>query len=153
MNLRPGDKAPELCLPCSNGETINLADFLGRDVILFSFPAAMSGSCTIEVRNFQSELARCEANGFALFGISPDSVEKLQEFCELEGLTFPIFSDPTKEALTNWDLMIDKVKEGKTVKGVHRAIVVIDKDGLIKEVIPNVDPAEISNLLKSHLGF
>lgn len=94
MNLRPGVKSPDLCLPCSSGETINLTHFLGRDVILFSFPAAMSASCTIEVRNFQNELSKLEANGYAVLGISPDSVEKLQEFCELEGLTFPIFSDP-----------------------------------------------------------
>ena len=153
MNLRPGDKAPDLCLPCSSGETINLTDFLGRDLILFSFPAAMSASCTIEVRNFQNELSKLEANGYAVFGISPDSVEKLQEFCELEGLTFPIFSDPSKEALTSWDLMVDKVKDGKTVKGVHRAIIIIGKDGLIREVIANVDSAEISNLLKSHLNL
>jgi peroxiredoxin len=49
--------------------------------------------------------------------------------------------------------MIDKVKDGKTVKGVHRAIIVVGKDGLIREAIANVDSAEVSNLLKSHLDF
>jgi len=140
-------------LPCSSGKIINLSDFLGQDVILFSFPAAMSASCTIEVRNFQNELPKLEANGYAVFGISPDSVQKLQEFCELEGLSFPILSDPSKEALTSLDLMVDKVKDGKTVKGVHRAIIVVGKDGLIREVIANVDSAEIGNLLKSHLDY
>ena len=153
MNLRPGDNAPDLCLPSSNGSIINLSEYVERDVILFSFPAAMSASCTIEVQTFQNLLSEFEEHGYAVLGISPDSVEKLQEFSKLEGLSFPILSDPSKEALAKWDLLVDKVKDGKTVKGVNRAVVVISKGGIIGEVFSSVDPAEIGNNLKSHLKF
>lgn len=109
----------------------------------------MSASCTIEVHTFQDLLPELERDGYSVLGISPDSIEKLQEFSKLEGLTFPIFSDPSKEALAKWDLLVDKVKDGKTVKGVNRAVEVIGKDGIINEVFTSVDPVEIGNVIKS----
>jgi thioredoxin-dependent peroxiredoxin len=42
--LKTGDKAPDFTLPSSDGDTIHLADFIGKStVVLAFFPAAFTG--------------------------------------------------------------------------------------------------------------
>jgi peroxiredoxin Q/BCP len=38
--LKPGDKAPDFRLPTDNGNQISLADYRGKNVILYFFPKA-----------------------------------------------------------------------------------------------------------------
>lgn len=38
--MQVNDKAPDFTLPDENGNTIRLADFRGKDVVLFFYPKA-----------------------------------------------------------------------------------------------------------------
>lgn len=39
----PGDTAPPFSLPASTGQTVSLADFQGKTVVLAFFPKAFTG--------------------------------------------------------------------------------------------------------------
>ena len=46
--LSPGDPAPDFTLPDADGKQVSLADYRGRRVIVYFYPAAMTPGCTKE---------------------------------------------------------------------------------------------------------
>ena len=40
--IQEGEKAPEFRLPADNGKQVALADFRGKNVVLFFFPKALT---------------------------------------------------------------------------------------------------------------
>lgn len=40
--LKVGERAPEFSLPADDGKQVTLADFRGKNVVLFFFPKAMT---------------------------------------------------------------------------------------------------------------
>src|SRR5689334_5139152 len=94
--LSPGDKAPEFTLPDSTGKPVSLADFRGRKVVVYFYPAASTPGCTKQACDFRDNLAELNDAGFEVLGISPDKPAKLAKFAQEEGLTFPLLSDPDR---------------------------------------------------------
>jgi peroxiredoxin Q/BCP len=136
--LQVGDKAPAFSLPDADGNNIALADFKGRKVIVYFYPAASTPGCTKQACDFRDSLAELNGAGLAVLGISPDKPEKLAKFRDSEELTFPLLSDPDKAVLTAWGAFGEKKMYGKTVQGVIRSTFVVDEDGKIEVAQYNV---------------
>ncbi len=129
--LSVGDKAPGFTLPAADGSTVSLADYAGRKVIVYFYPAAATPGCTKQACDFRDSLSELGDAGIDVVGISPDKPAKLASFVEKEGLTFPLLSDPDKEVLTAWGAFGEKKMYGKTVTGVIRSTFLVDEDGRI----------------------
>ena len=97
--LAPGDKAPAFSLPDADGKKVSLADFKGRRVIVYFYPAASTPGCTKQACDFRDNLHELYEAGIDVVGISPDKPEKLAKFRDAEGLTFPLLSDPERKVL------------------------------------------------------
>ena len=138
MTLSPGDAAPPFTLLDDAGASVSLADFAGRRVILFAYPAAMTPGCTKEACDFRDSLGRLQGAGFAVLGISPDKPEKLARFRERDNLTYPLLSDPDKAVLTAYGAYGEKKLYGKVVTGVIRSTFVISPSGTIEHAFRNV---------------
>ena len=136
--LQSGDPAPAFSLPSQDGSIVSLADYVGRKLILFAYPAAMTPGCTKEACDFRNALTPLEQAGYAIVGISPDTPEKLTRFTEAESLTYPLLSDPDKEILTAYGAYGTKKLYGKEVVGVIRSTFVIDEQGVIELARYNV---------------
>ncbi|TFV59715.1 thioredoxin-dependent thiol peroxidase [Mycobacterium sp. PS03-16] len=136
--LEVGDTAPALRLPDADGNTVDLADYRGRKVIVYFYPAASTPGCTKQACDFRDSLAELNGAGLDVIGVSPDKPAKLAKFRDAEGLTFPLLSDPAKETLTAWGAFGEKTMYGKTVQGVIRSTFVVDEDGTIAEAQYNV---------------
>ncbi|MGB3481952.1 MAG: thioredoxin-dependent thiol peroxidase [Mycobacterium sp.] len=136
--LQVGDQAPAFSLPDADGNTVNLADFKGRKVIVYFYPAASTPGCTKQACDFRDSLAPLNDAGLAVVGISPDKPEKLAKFRDTEELTFPLLSDPSKEVLTAWGAFGEKKLYGKIVQGVIRSTFVVDEQGKIEVAQYNV---------------
>ena len=54
--LQPGDPAPAFSLPSQDGSIVSLADYSGRKLILFAYPAAMTPGCTTQACDFRDAL-------------------------------------------------------------------------------------------------
>ena len=80
--LSPGDTAPEFTLTDDHGEQVALSDLLGRKVIVYFYPAAMTPGCTKQACDFSDSLDELKAAGYEVLGISPDKPEKLARFRE-----------------------------------------------------------------------
>ena len=151
--LSVGDQAPELALSSSNGERVNLVDFQGQRVIVYFYPAAMTPGCTTEACDFRDSLSELNSAGYKVIGVSPDSVEKLVEFANQESLTFLLCSDTEKTVLTSWGAFGEKIKDGKTVLGVIRSIVVVGPEGTVELAQYDIKPDGAVTALRSALGI
>jgi thioredoxin-dependent peroxiredoxin len=129
--LSPGDTAPEFTLVDDTGADVALADFLGRKVIVYFYPAAMTPGCTKQACDFTDSLDSLQAAGYEVIGISPDKPEKLAKFRAKESLTITLLSDPDKAVLEQYGAYGEKKLYGKTVEGVIRSTVVVDEDGKV----------------------
>ena len=151
--LSPGDPAPAFTLPDADGSPVSLADFAGRRVVVYFYPAAGTPGCTAQACDFRDELAGFEGAGFAVVGISPDPVAELARFRDAEGLTFPLLSDPDREVLTAYGAYGEKQLYGKTVTGVIRTTVVVDEQGLVRSASYGVRAKGHVAKLKRDLGL
>ncbi|CCK64705.1 thioredoxin-dependent thiol peroxidase [Mycobacterium canetti] len=129
--LALGDKAPAFTLPDADGNKVSLADYRGRRVIVYFYPAASTPGCTKQACDFRDNLRDLNDAGLDVIGISPDKPDKLAKFRDAQGLTFPLLSDPDREVLTAWGAYGEKQMYGKTVQGVIRSTFVVDEDGKI----------------------
>jgi thioredoxin-dependent peroxiredoxin len=129
--LSPGDTAPEFTLTDDAGNEVALSDFLGRKVIVYFYPAAMTPGCTKQACDFSDSLDSLQAAGYEVVGISPDAPSKLARFREKESLTITLLSDPDKTVLTEYGAYGEKKLYGKTTEGVIRSTVVVDEDGKV----------------------
>lgn len=89
-----GEIAPDFTLLDDKGEERTLSDFLSSGpVVLFFYPAAMTGGCTAESCHFRDLAAEFAEAGAHRVGISPDAVAKQREFSSMHGFDYPLLSD------------------------------------------------------------
>jgi len=146
--LEVGDKAPAFSLPDANGNTVSLADYKGRKVIVYFYPAASTPGCTKEACDFRDNLSELNDAGLAVVGISPDKATKQAKFSDDQNLTFPLLSDPDRKVLTSWGAFGEKTMYGKTVQGVIRSMFVVDEKGKIAVAQYNVKAAHTTTNIK-----
>ncbi len=93
--LPPIDQpAPLFTLPANTGEgEISLADYRGQWVVLYFYPADFTAGCTLEAQRFQRDLPRYQAHHAQILGVSADDVASHADFCDAEGLKFPLLAD------------------------------------------------------------
>jgi thioredoxin-dependent peroxiredoxin len=136
--LATGDPAPPFTLLDADGKQVSLANFAGRKVVVYFYPAASTPGCTKEACDFRDNLADLNDAGFAVVGISPDPPAKIAKFRDAESLTFPLLSDPDRSVLMAYGAYGEKSMYGKTVTGVIRSTFVVDENGTIAEALYNV---------------
>jgi peroxiredoxin Q/BCP len=150
--LAPGDTAPDFTLPDADGKPVALADYRGRKVVVYFYPAAMTPGCTKQACDFRDSLSSLDAAGYAVLGISPDKPEKLAKFRERDAVTFPLLSDVDKSVLTAYGAFGEKTMYGKTVTGVIRSTFVVDESGKIELAQYNVRATGHVAKLRRDLG-
>jgi peroxiredoxin Q/BCP len=136
--LRAGDVAPAFTLPDADGTEVSLADYQGRKVIVYFYPAALTPGCTKQACDFTDNLDLLAGAGYDVIGISPDKPEKLARFREKESLKVTLLSDPDKKVLEAYGAFGEKKLYGRTVTGVIRSTVIVDENGTVERALYNV---------------
>jgi peroxiredoxin Q/BCP len=133
-----GDKAPAFKLPRDGGGSLSLADFKGKNLVLYFYPRADTPGCTREAIDF-SKLSRDFAKaGTTVVGVSADPVRAQDAFKAKHDLSLPLLSDETHKMLTAYGAWGKKSMYGKTFMGVIRKTFLIGADGRIAQVWPKV---------------
>lgn len=147
--LQAGDTAPAFTLSDADGNQVSLADHLGRKVIVYFYPAALTPGCTKQACDFTDNLEVFAGAGYDVIGISPDKPEKLGKFRETEHLKVTLLSDPGHEVLEAYGAFGEKVNYGRTYQGVIRSTVVVDEQGKVERALYNVRATgHVAKLLK-----
>jgi len=130
--LDVGDKAPDFALLSTTGQTLRLADYLGKQrVVLYFYPRDNTPGCTKEACSFRDNLAAIQAKGAVVLGVSPDSQAAHQKFTDKFQLNFPLLVDADKQTAQAYGAYGEKTNYGKTTLGIIRKTFVIGLDGKI----------------------
>ena len=149
--LTEGQKAPSFDLQDDRGERVNLDDLRGQWVVLYWYPKDDTPGCTVEACEIRDNWQFLEGEA-ALFGASADDVKSHVKFRDKFSLPFPLLADEDHSVAEKYGVWGPKTFMGREYVGIDRATFIIDPDGKIAKVFPNVKPAghsmEILNALK-----
>ena len=134
LKLRVGDPAPAFSAATNGGGRVSLADYLGRNVILYFYPKDDTPGCTKEACAFQEALPQLGHIGLDVIGVSPDKMKPIEKFAEKFSLTFPLASDETKTVAEAYGTWVEKSMYGRKYMGMERSTFLVDKDGKIAKI-------------------
>lgn len=140
MLLKAGEHAPFFSLPDADMETVDLANYKGKShVVLFFYPKDGTPCCTVEVTEFSDHESDFGRQDCVLFGISRDDCLKHAEFRDKEGIGLPLLSDEEGIVSKQYGVWQAKEVDGQKKFGIVRSTFVIDKEGVIRHALYNVN--------------
>lgn len=142
MQLEIGDEAPDFSLRDQNGDPWTLSAHWGTPVVIYFYPKAGTPGCTSQACAVRDAWVEFLSMGTAVVGISPDEVDSIAEFVREHDLPHRLLADPDLKAISAYGAWGEKERDGETVEGVIRSSVIIDRDGLVAEVFPDITPDE-----------
>jgi thioredoxin-dependent peroxiredoxin len=138
------EPAPNFTLPTNTGEgTVSLSDYRGKWVVVYFYPKDFTPGCTIEAQRFQRDLPQYIERNAQILGISADDVDSHAEFCDSEGLKFPLLADVSGEVSKLYGSWLGYVSSRHTY--------IVDPDGVLRsrflDVRPVIHSAEVLETL------
>jgi len=137
--LKEGDKAPEFTAKDQNGNTVSLADFKGKTVILYFYPKDDTPGCTAEACSFRDNYQSLLSKGFQVIGVSTDDEKSHKKFETKYSLPFPLIADEDKSIVEAYGVWAEKNMYGKKYMGTVRTTFIINGESVISHVINKVD--------------
>ena len=144
MSIIEGGKAPAFKGVDQNGNAIALKDFIGKKVVLYFYPKDDTPGCTTQSCNLRDNYKLLTDQGFAIVGMSADSVKSHKKFEKKFDLPFPLVADEDKVIVEKYGVWGEKQFMGKTFMGIIRTTFLIDEKGVIKRIITKIDTANHS---------
>lgn len=144
-----GEKAPDFTLPSDGGKDVSLHDYAGQKVILYFYPKDNTSGCTLEAQAFRNHLEDFKKLGYAVLGVSRDSVKKHCNFRDKNELNFPLLSDAEEKVVNLYGVLKEKSMYGRKYMGIERSTFIIDEKGiLVKEYRKVKASSHVDDLLK-----
>ncbi|MBR8830830.1 MAG: Peroxiredoxin Bcp [Chroococcopsis gigantea SAG 12.99] len=126
--------APDFTLPSNTGDgDVSLADYRGKWVVLYFYPKDFTPGCTLEAQRFQKDLPKYIAKNAQILGVSADDVNSHTEFCDSEGLKYPLLADTKGEVSKAYGSWLGVASSRHTY--------IIDPEGILRERFLGVQPA------------
>ncbi len=141
MSVLVGKNAPEFKADaCVEGEfeEISLADYRGKNVLLFFYPLDFTFVCPTELHAFEEKMSDFKKLNTEVIGVSVDS--KFSHFAWLntdkskggiKGVTYPLVSDINKTIARDYDVLIPSA--GVALRGAF----LIDGKGVVRHQTVN----------------
>ncbi len=127
------ESAPKFTLPTNTGDgEVSLNDYRGKWVVLYFYPQDFTSGCTIEARRFQQDLPKYIARNAQILGVSVDDVDSHREFCDAEGLKFPLLADTDGSVSKAYGSWLGFVSLRHTY--------LIDPNGILRKTFLGVNP-------------
>ena len=150
MAISEGSRSPKIDLLDQRGERVRLADFAGRNVLVYFYPKADTPGCTKQscgLRDIAGEIGDT-----VIIGISPDQPSKLARFDEKYSLGFTLLSDEEHAVAEAFGVWVEKSLYGRKYMGVQRSSFLIDGAGRVTRAWPKISPADTPTELLKALG-
>jgi len=151
--LTTGDKAPGFTLPDPDGTPVSLRSLAGRKVVVYFYPTASTPGCTTQACDFRDNIASLQSAGYAVLGISPDSLDAQRRFRDEHHVPYPLLCDPSHEVLEAYGAWGEKNSYGRKVIGVIRSTFVIDEQGVVEKAMYGVKATGHVAKLRRDLGL
>ena len=87
------EAALQIELRDQRGELRRLADFRGKNLVVYFYPMDDTPGCTVEGKEFRDRFEQFEALDTVIVGVSTDSVERHRAFAEKHAFPFILLAD------------------------------------------------------------
>lgn len=126
-----GQVAPDISLVNAQGNTVNLADFQGKKVVLYFYPKDATPGCTTEACDFRDKHADFSEVNAVILGVSPDDEKSHSKFIAKHGLPFELLVDADHALAESYGVWVLKKMYGKEYMGIERSTFLIDEQGIV----------------------
>jgi thioredoxin-dependent peroxiredoxin len=134
--LPVGSVAPELTGSDAKGDRMLLSSTRGRLAVVYFYPKDETPGCTKQACAFRDQFERFASSGISIFGVSRDSEQSHAQFRKEHELPFALVADQSGDAQRAYGVP-------SAMPGIAaRVTFLIDKDGKIARVWPEVDPVQ-----------
>ena len=134
--LEKNQLAPDFTAPDQNNKVINLSEYRNnKNVVLYFYPKDDTSGCTLEARQFTEFADRFSELDTVIIGVSKDTCESHQAFIDKYGLNVILLADTTGEICENYAVWQEKEKNGEKKMGIVRSTFIIDKGGVLQDVM------------------
>lgn len=140
--LKQGDKAPEFEGVNQDGNIIRSKDYKGKKYVVYFYPKASTPGCTAEACDLRDNENALKAKGYAIIGVSADSVQRQKNFAVKYELPFPLIADEDKKIINAFGVWGPKKFMGREYEGILRTTFIINEKGVIENVIEKVKTKE-----------
>ena len=132
--LAEGSKAPAFKLPRDGGGILSLADFKGRNLVIYFYPKADTPGCTRESIDFSKLRAEFNKAGTDILGVSADPVAAQDKFKQKHDLGIALLSDESRKMIEAYGVWGKKSMYGKIFMGIVRTTFLLGPDGRIAHI-------------------
>ncbi len=132
--LAEGSKAPAFKLPRDGGGILSLADFKGRNLVIYFYPKADTPGCTRESIDFSKLRAEFSKAGTDILGVSADPVAAQDKFKQKHDLGIALLSDESRKMIEAYGVWGKKSMYGKIFMGIVRTTFLLGPDGRIAHI-------------------
>ena len=138
--LQVGDIAPDFTLKAGKEEW-RLKDFRGKKNVVLAFvPFAFSSVCSAQLPSYEAELDRFKDFDAEIVSISMDSTHALNAWRKSMKTSFPLLSDFYPQGK-----VVDLYGVRHAAGMPERALVVVDKEGVIRYIEVLNAPGDMPN--------
>lgn len=131
--MKLGDKIPDLTLPASGMQNIELRSFKGKALVVYFYPKDNTPGCTQEGQDFRDLYAQFKKAGAEILGVSRDSVKMHDNFIAKHEFPFALLSDGDEAMCKAFDVIKEKSLYGRKYMGVERSTFLFDGKGVLKQ--------------------
>ena len=140
LKLKPGDKAPDFNAVTQDGSRVSLSQFRGKPVVLYFYPRDDTPGCTKEACGFRDRFDELNKKGAVLLGVSTDAAKSHAKFAAKFKLPFTLIADEDRRIVEAYGVWGEKRFMGRKYMGTHRVTFLVDADGMVRHVWPEVKP-------------
>ncbi len=124
-----------------NGQLVSLTDYAGeKNIVLYFYPKDDTPGCTIEANQFTQLAEEFAQLDTIVIGVSKDSCESHTQFINKFGLKVLLLADTQGQLCESYGVWREREKEGVKSMAIFRSTFIIDKNGVLAEVIYGVTP-------------
>ena len=126
----PGEEAPPITLPSTDGGTFDLSSYRGKTVLLYFQEGLTCQPCWDQLKDIETNIDRFRAQGIdEIVSITTDPLDALKQKVADEHLATPVLSDPNLAASAIYHAnsygMMDDSRDG-------HSFIVVGPDGTIE---------------------
>jgi len=133
-SLKLGSKVPNFKVASTDEEPFVLADYKGKNLVVYFYPKDSTPGCTIEGADFTNLKKKFASQNTEVLGVSKDSLHSHDNFITKQNYKIDLLSDEGGEVCELFEVIKEKNMYGKKFMGIERSTFVIDSEGkLVKE--------------------
>lgn len=131
---------------------VRFGDLLTRRTIVSVYMRNNTPTCDRQNESLGAAVAALDRAGYNVLGISRDTCGSHARYAAARGLSYLLVSDPEHRFARAADALVQKSMYGRSFVGPARAAFILERDGTVLAIVPEVDAARFGQQLQDAIA-